>query len=97
MAELFPVPDLAQNLHDELGFSNPGVAHDLEMLRLFAPRNSHHPARFGGHETDAFPLGDPVELLRREHDRTAQDAAIFHLPEALDVLLERPMRAAQQG
>ena len=83
---VFPVPDLAQNLHDELGLANPGVAHDLDVLRLFALRNSHHPARFGCHETDAFPLCHPVELLRREHERTAQNAAIFHLPEPLDVL-----------
>ena len=84
-----PASDLTKALHDELRFSNPGVAHELKMLRLFLQRNPHHLAGFRGFEADTIALLRPIELFRREHERPAQDAAILHIFEPLNVLRDR--------
>ena len=59
--------NLAQDLHDELGLPDAGVAHDLEVLGFLPERNPHHLAQFGRLESDAVALLLPVEFLRRSN------------------------------
>ncbi len=79
-------PNLAQDLHDELGLSDAGVAHDLEVLRFLPRWNSHHFAQLGRLEADAIALLLAVEFLGRKQLWATQDTSVLHLFETPDVI-----------
>ena len=80
------LPDLAQDLHDELGLADAGVPHDLEVLRFLSGWNSHHLAEFGCLESNTVALLLPVEFLRAKQLWAAQNPSVFHLLKAPDVI-----------